>query len=262
VELCVAISQRKTPYGRKRTGLCSGYIANLVEGDVVRMCIRKGVLHGSPFMRPELQLSSSSDATTTASGESSESGPVANSPPLILIGPGTGVAPMRALIQHEIATMHLKRQQLQQSQDEEEKQQMHEAIDNFAVRSSSSPSSSAMAMDTAATGEEHKAEAEVETAASPSVVLYFGCRKRERDFLFRDEFDAINGSVNPFRQSLLDGNYLGECLIPLGSIVVDTAFSQDQLVKDYVTHHIKRNGKAVCELLLDQVWGLKVDAIV
>ena len=61
----------KTPYKRQREGLCSALLSRCKVGDIVPVWIQKGALRV-----PE--------------GDS----------PLILVGPGTGVAPFRSFIQH------------------------------------------------------------------------------------------------------------------------------------------------------------------
>lgn len=71
VHLCVALVSYRTPYGRKREGICSKYMSNLNLDDEIILWIRSG------YFKP----------------------PPNNNIPLILVGPGTGVAPMRALIQ-------------------------------------------------------------------------------------------------------------------------------------------------------------------
>jgi sulfite reductase alpha subunit-like flavoprotein len=71
VHLCVALVSYRTPYGRKREGICSKYFSNLNLNDEIILWIRSGYFKHPPN----------------------------NNIPLILVGPGTGVAPMRALIQ-------------------------------------------------------------------------------------------------------------------------------------------------------------------
>jgi sulfite reductase alpha subunit-like flavoprotein len=69
LDLAVGIVAWKTPLGSPRMGTASAWLAALREGDVVALCVRRG------------ELRAPSDV------------------PLLLIGPGTGVAPMRALVQ-------------------------------------------------------------------------------------------------------------------------------------------------------------------
>ena len=75
LDLCVAVEETVTPYRRRRSGLCSTYLANLRVGDEVVLWLREG-----SFKNPGPQT------------------------PLVMVGPGTGVAPMRAIIQERQAS--------------------------------------------------------------------------------------------------------------------------------------------------------------
>ncbi|KAL7538775.1 hypothetical protein ACHAWF_006208 [Thalassiosira exigua] len=84
VELCVAVAKGATSRGRPYEGLCSSYLASLAprsEGDVVRLWIRPGSFAGLP-------LEPSGDPTRRGSYET----------PVLCVGAGTGVAPLRSLI--------------------------------------------------------------------------------------------------------------------------------------------------------------------
>ncbi|MCJ1244718.1 NAPDH-dependent diflavin reductase [Trapelia coarctata] len=70
-ELLVAIVKYKTVIKRIRRGVCTRYLAGLAPGAQLRVCLQQG------------------DLGTTAADASR---------PVVMIGPGTGVAPMRALI--------------------------------------------------------------------------------------------------------------------------------------------------------------------
>ncbi|KAK2079618.1 hypothetical protein QBZ16_002013 [Prototheca wickerhamii] len=70
--LTVGVVRWKTPRRRRRQGLCSGWLAGLAEGARVPIWTEQGDLRFPP------------DPQT----------------PLLLVGPGTGVAPMRAVLQH------------------------------------------------------------------------------------------------------------------------------------------------------------------
>ncbi|KAF5375384.1 hypothetical protein D9615_007966 [Tricholomella constricta] len=74
IQLCVAIVKYRTKLKVPRQGVCTSYLAELQPGDQLRIAIQKGLLTLPP-----------SPAT-----------------PVICIGPGTGIAPMRALIQERI----------------------------------------------------------------------------------------------------------------------------------------------------------------
>ncbi|XP_072164141.1 NADPH oxidoreductase A-like [Diadema setosum] len=88
---------------------------------------------------------------------------------IIMVGPGTGIAPFRAFIQERVATN-----------------------------------------------------------ASGKNLLYFGCRHKEQDFLYRNEL---------------------ETLVDSGQLVLRTAFSRDQEQKEYVQHLIGQDGHMIWEML-------------
>ena len=145
LDLCVALVAYKTRLGRKREGICSSYFSSLQKNDEVTLWIRSGSFAMSSI-----------------------------SVPLILIGPGTGVAPMRALLQERLL--------------------------NF------------------------KQNNEAQT------ILFFGCRKRNSDFLFEQDWIDFETNSN-------------------SKIKTIVAFSQDQENKIYVTHKIKENGELLWKLL-------------
>jgi NADPH-ferrihemoprotein reductase len=73
--LTVARLEFVTPYGRKRHGLFSDFLCNLAVGESIRVSLSPGTIQ-----LPE-EISS----------------------PLVLVGPGTGFAPVRAILRHCIA---------------------------------------------------------------------------------------------------------------------------------------------------------------
>lgn len=163
LDLCVAVVDATTPYGRRRMGLCSSYLAALEAGDEVVLWVRQGAFHA-----PSPQT------------------------PVILVGPGTGVAPMRAVLQERRAC-----------------------------------------------------------GASAQSVLFFGCRRREFDFLFGDEWTSLCHEDKP----LLKGGGGGdgdEDVYSNASVAVVTAFSQDgrpDQAKTYVMSKIKHHGRLLWELV-------------
>ena len=73
IDILMAVVSFKTRIREPRTGLCSAFLSHVNEGDSVRVWINKGT------------FKLSSDDT-----------------PLVMVGPGTGVAPFRSIIQERI----------------------------------------------------------------------------------------------------------------------------------------------------------------
>jgi sulfite reductase alpha subunit-like flavoprotein len=170
VHLCVAVTSSKTPYGRVRVGLCSGYLSSLSPGDQVMFWLRSG-----SFKLP----------VRSAGAEWKR-------PPMILVGPGTGVAPMRALIQ--------------------ERRTVYDSC---------------------------RVPPRTDTLSESNTILFFGCRSRDNDFLYSEEWpsnNAVTGDPDVFNG-------------PSETMVV--AFSRDQPQKIYVTDKIKEHGLHVWKLLCD-----------
>lgn len=76
LELCVAVAEYSTPFKKKRYGLCSSYLSKLQKGEVVRLRFEKGLLSGKE-MRDRW---------------------ISQGRPVLFVGPGTGIAPIRSLI--------------------------------------------------------------------------------------------------------------------------------------------------------------------
>lgn len=175
IQLCVAVTSSKTPYGRVRLGVCSAYLSSLNVGDEVVLWVREG-----SFKLPLLP----------------DPGASMKVQPMILIGPGTGVAPMRALIQERRIVLG----------------------DNDGNR-----------IDT---------------------LLFFGCRSRNNDFLYSNDWEGIKchergrrsgEQITPGDPDVFEGT--SECVI--------VAFSRDQPKKVYVTDKIREHGAAVWKLLTE-----------
>jgi NADPH-ferrihemoprotein reductase len=108
IHVTVAVTEDRLADGRVHKGVCSTYLAGLKEGAAVRVFVRP-----STFRLP-------ADPST----------------PVIMVGPGTGIAPMRAMLQ------------------------------------------------------ERKHQRVVEGRAVGASHLFFGCRRRDTDFLYQDELTA------------------------------------------------------------------------
>jgi sulfite reductase alpha subunit-like flavoprotein len=80
----VAVTTYRTPYGRNRQGLCSGFLGDVSIGEEIWFTITPSPLNSLRAIINE-NLSSSTPPSS-----------------LLLIGPGTGIAPMRALLQDHL----------------------------------------------------------------------------------------------------------------------------------------------------------------
>ena len=132
-ELLVAIVKYKTVIKRIRRGVCTRYIAALQPGQRLNVILHKG----------GLRYSSKENETK----------------PVLMIAPGTGVAPMRALIYERLA---LAQRYLDERQGNGE-------MSNQTSRD------------------------------TPDTVLVFGCRNEGADYFFRHEWDAIIRNIDQDR---------------------------------------------------------------
>ena len=64
------------------------------------------------------------------------------------------------------------------------------------------------------------------------ILLFFGCRNRDKDFYFRDEWEAVQERSG-------------------GSVRLFTAFSRDQEDKEYVQHVVRREAPLVARFVRD-----------
>lgn len=162
-ELLVAIVKYKTVIKKVRQGVCTRYLAGLMPGTPIEVFLHRGDLGITKY-----------DVSR----------------PVVMIGPGTGVAPMRSLIW-----------------------QRHQWAKQLSIRDVSN--STAVSQESLPVGDS---------------ILFFGCRNREADYFFREEWEKL------------------EQKMPLQ---VYTAFSRDQKSKVYVQNLVKQQSKLVYELLHD-----------
>ncbi|KAI9812710.1 MAG: NAPDH-dependent diflavin reductase [Pycnora praestabilis] len=133
IELLVAIVRYRTVIKKIRQGVCTRYIAALPEGTQLNVLFQKGGLNIS---RAEAKK------------------------PVIMIGPGTGVAPMRSLIWERLAWA-------------KEMQKQHESI----------------ALANGADGHGH------DTTIGENV-LFFGCRNNDADYFYKDEWVELKEKMD------------------------------------------------------------------
>lgn len=182
-DLCVAIVTHRTPYGRVVPGLCTHFLRNLHLGECMRYRILSGPLRDTQLLQTS---------------------------PLLLIGPGTGVSSMRAVLQRQVAA---------QVGEEASRAVWPASPSPLPLLPPSPPPSSTSPL----------------LSKDLRAVLFFGCRRSTKDFLFAQEWSAL----------------------PRPWFHVDVAFSQDLLLstegptaKVYVQHRIAEHGREVSAMLL------------
>lgn len=149
IHITYALLESEQKDGGKFTGLCSGYLSSLSKGDMVRVFVRD-----STFRLPKQPER-----------------------PIIMIGPGTGIAPMRALLQER-------------------------AYERKSIGDVQGPN-----------------------------ILYFGCKNRSLDYIYRDELEAFSN----------DGTMTE----------LHLAFSREQAEKVYVQHLLAQRGAETWKLIDD-----------
>ncbi|KAH0555947.1 hypothetical protein GP486_006111, partial [Trichoglossum hirsutum] len=132
IELLVAIVKYRTVIKKIRQGVCTRYIASLPAGADLAVVVQKGSLN------------------MTSSELSS---------PAVMIGPGTGVAPLRALIWERLA-----------------------ARDEMLAKFRAAPNDPRTAV-----GERERYPLEV----MGQNLLFFGCRNRDADYFFQGEWNDL-----------------------------------------------------------------------
>ncbi|KAL8935389.1 MAG: hypothetical protein Q9216_005450 [Gyalolechia sp. 2 TL-2023] len=160
-ELLVAIVKYKTVIKTLREGVCTRYLSGLPVGTAMEASLQQGSLNIQE-----------TDATR----------------PVVMIGPGTGLAPMRSLIW--------------------ERYDWQSRMSDFG-----------QAEDGAiANGSNQLGE----------TVLFYGCRNREADFFYREEWDVLKENM---------------------PLKVFAAFSRDQKTKIYIQDILKQQSEMVYRLL-------------
>lgn len=157
-ELLVAIVRYQTVIKKIREGVCTRYLSSLLVGTKLLVLLQKGSLG---VVRKDA------------------------SRPIIMVGPGTGVAPMRSLVWERLSLRQTRPQS-----------------------NGNDPPS--------------------RTRGVGECVLFFGCRKQQSDFFFRDEWTELKRSTN---------------------LQMFVAFSREQKEKVYVQDMIKQQSELVFRLL-------------
>jgi sulfite reductase alpha subunit-like flavoprotein len=149
-------------------GLCSGFLSSCQIGSQVYGKICTGAISSSPMKNHLLSKK-----------------------PIICIGPGTGIAPIRAIAQYYLSN---------------------------------------------------------DCDPSPIITIFYGCRREKRDCLFVNEWIFFN-LMN------VDGTVTNS----LASIHI--AFSQKNLVKEYVTHKLKEHASFIWDMISKVIFRLYISVL-
>ncbi|CAM9904438.1 unnamed protein product, partial [Discosporangium mesarthrocarpum] len=213
VQLCVAVVSFRTPYKRLRTGVCSSWLAGLGLGAEVPIWIRPGTFRLPP----------------------------SPSHPLVMVGPGTGLAPMRSII--------LERRCLRAAA-------AAAAAATIKVRGWEGTAGGGGGTEGLSGGlaeEEGAGDTGAGTGAGGRVdevpeadTLFFGCRHQDKDYLYGSELEAM---------SLAGGQGGGGCRGRDwgGCLSLHTAFSRDVRegeARVYVQRRIREKADLVGDLVV------------
>lgn len=149
LDLLVAVVRYKTKLSKERLGLCSNWLKTLKANEEICASIKRGTMKF----------------------------PTDRDTPLIMIGPGTGIALFRSIIQHRVMC-------------------------DVASKANSNDS---------------------------RIILFFGCRNRDKDFHFQDDLELW-----------YEKHYIN----------LFTAFSRDQDHKVYVQHLIQDHAKLLEDIIM------------
>lgn len=150
VSATVSILKEDKPDGTTFKGVCSNHLAGITKNSMCRIFIRD-----SSFRLPQ-----------------------DTSKPIIMVGPGTGIAPMRALLQERSYQKHVQKKNVGKN------------------------------------------------------ILYFGCKRRDLDYLYADELEAFQKEG-----TLTD---------------LQLAFSREREQKVYVQYLLAKNMEETCKLLVNE----------
>ncbi|CAD6918227.1 unnamed protein product [Tilletia controversa] len=187
IELAVAIVKYRTRLHTPRRGICTSWLERLTPGHVFPFRIERGTMRLPP---------------------SAET-------PIILVGPGTGVAPMRSLAHQRLAGL---------------------GWDVGGLIGGGTA------------GEEkvkEQGEGEGERPTLPNVQLFLGCRHSERDFLFGPEWARLSSATSTPSSTTASGSSRG-----LAYALAPSREREDG-TKIYVQDKIRDLGRTVWDLLSD-----------
>ena len=232
VHVTAAIARYRTPLGREDFGVATGYLNRICHSPAYAACKR------TPGAKPaESMPFGPGDRVPIFLRTSTFKLPKNLQKPVVMIGPGTGVAPFRGFIQERTMISRERIRLLKES-------------GRFAPIQTSNAAGHLEEM--SLPGGLHIQRVDLEAHGVGSVVgetvLFYGCRNRDADFLYREEWRAeyFGPSTNP--------DEFGTGLTELVC-----AFSREQPgAKTYVQHRVRERKKKVWDLLHRQEGSLYV----
>ncbi|KAL6745889.1 sulfite reductase [Haematococcus lacustris] len=182
-------------HGAQRIGVCSTFVSERIQvGEQVPLYIHRN---------PDFRL------------------PPALTTPIIMVGPGTGLAPFRSFILQRLLAAE---QQQQQQEPQEQQGRQGGAGEGAGAPIPPSPGSPGRKLD----GEGGE---DVRSPAVGQMVLYFGCRRADQDYLYGPDLEQWAAQ---------------------GKITLFTAFSRQQAAKVYVQDRLAQSADLVWALLRHQ----------
>lgn len=210
MELCVGVNFYK-PRNRKVYGLCSSFLSNLNKNNKILITYQEGLVKKSPIL-PTLELN--------------------NTQPLLLIATGTGIAPVRSIIQHVFYNNYEKfydQKLVENEHDNIIENKNSNEFSSFFLNSLKKIESKSVS---STEDNLELVNKKSNTFNITKINLFFGCRYPDKDNTYHKEWSELKEYTNQFQFF----NYF-------------PAYSQIGLQKTYVTHLIKQNSELIWNII-------------
>ncbi len=202
-ELLVAIVKYNTVIKKIRKGVCTRYLAALAPGSTLNVVHRTD---GRFYTKVKTQKQTRQSRKTTEQKEHYLTSPK------LLIGAGTGIAPIRAIIQHD---------------DEKAS-----AVQKPGEHPTSNP-------------------ATMTTTTTTTTTLFFGARNHDQDFFFADEWKA-KLTPKPHQHPPSSSSSSDPAEAGTRHFKLITSFSRDQAQKIYLQDRLREHAAHVFDLIVRQ----------